>query len=75
MNDKAKANSIFKRNIADCGSDRDTYQATLEEIQIFIKGGGKIVHLNKDNNDGSCSHKVKFKNKFFIACTTKDEKI
>jgi len=62
------AKEILRRNIEEWG-ERKTYHATLEEIKILIKGKASIVHLNKNNGDGTFSNKVCLKNKFFISST------
>ncbi|PIT93587.1 hypothetical protein COU00_03545 [Candidatus Falkowbacteria bacterium CG10_big_fil_rev_8_21_14_0_10_43_11] len=62
-----EAIKILNRNLEDWGAERDSYPATAEEMEILIQGGATIVHLNKNNGDGTFSSKVLFGEKYFIS--------
>jgi|WetSurMetagenome_2_1015567.scaffolds.fasta_scaffold703156_1 hypothetical protein len=61
-----KAEAILKQNIEAWGKERKKFQADIEEIIFLLKAGAEIIRWNFDQEDGTFTHEVKYRDFIFI---------
>ncbi len=63
------ATRILERSKKEWG-ERDVYHATSDELITLCLGGAEPLFLNKNNGDGTFSHRVVYKGTVFATTST-----